>query len=124
MEKIFYFAQLFGSINTLATVLLVISIIAGIFIGLWFLFEGWSFDEQESLIFKKMSKWVISIFIVGSLGIIFCPTKQTYLFMVGGRVVDELVENNPTIKEIPGNTIDLLNEYIKLETEKIRNKRE
>lgn len=122
MEKIFYFAQLVGAINTIAIVLLVISIIAGIFIGLWLLFEGWYFNEKESFVFKKISKYVISIFIVGSLGVIFCPTKQTYLFMVGGRVVDELVENNPTIKEIPGNTIDLLNEYIKLETEKIRNK--
>ena len=42
--------------------------------------------------------------------------------MVGGSAVDKVVENNPEIKEIPGNTIDLLNEYIKAQTENIKAK--
>lgn len=51
---------------------------------------------------------------------VFTPTKQTYLFMCGGAAVDSIVEDNPEVKELPGNTLNLLNEYIKLETEKIK----
>ena len=39
--------------------------------------------------------------------------------MVGGKAVDTLVDKT-SIEEIPGNTIDLLNEYIKAETDGIR----
>lgn len=40
--------------------------------------------------------------------------------MMGGKVVDTTIENNPEIKELPGNTINLLNEFIEAETDKIR----
>lgn len=123
MEKIFYFAQVFNSLHYIATVLIVITI-AAILITLIKIDCDFSFDEEDLKYFKKTVQYIAITFTIGILGVTFCPTKRTYLFMIGGRVVDELVENNPTIKEIPGNTIDLLNEYIKLETEKIRNKRE
>lgn len=123
MEKIFYFAQVFNGINTLSIILIVVSIVSIFILGSCLICEI-SLDEDIVLGLKRALKHSIITCIIGALGLVFCPTKQTYLFMVGGRVVNELVENNPTIKEIPGNTIDLLNEYIKLETEKIRNKRE
>ena len=123
MEKIFYFAQLFNSLNTLFITLVIISIVTLIFTGLRCICEPYLNNEEISVV-KKITKYIILSLIIGTLGLTFCPTKQTYLFMVGGKVVDKLVENNPQLKEIPGNTIDLLNEYIKLETEKIRNKSE
>ena len=44
--------------------------------------------------------------------------------MMGGRVVDQAITENPDIKQIPANTLDLLNEYIKLETEKVRERQQ
>jgi hypothetical protein len=51
--------------------------------------------------------------------VVFIPEKKTFLFMVGGKAVDTLVDKT-NIEEIPGNTINLLNEYIKAETEGIK----
>lgn len=124
MEKIFYLAQVFSALHALSIVLIVVSIFVALFLGLWYICDVSDFDSEESSFIKKVGRYIVTSLIIGALMLTFCPTKKTYLFMVGGRVVDELVENNPTIREIPGNTIDLLNEYIKLETEKIRNKRE
>ena len=44
--------------------------------------------------------------------------------MVGGKAVDSIVEKNPEVKELPENTLNLLNEYIKAETEKVKAKNE
>ena len=44
--------------------------------------------------------------------------------MMGGRVVDMTVENNPQLKEIPGKTIDLLNAWIEEETKSLLEKNE
>lgn len=123
MEKIFYLAQIFNSLHWIAIILTAIAI-AAILITLTKIDCDFSFDEDELIHFKKTIRYIVITFCIGLLGLTFCPTKQTYLFMVGSRTIEDVIENNSTLKEVPGNTIDLLNEYIKLETEKIRNKKE
>lgn len=71
---------------------------------------------------KTLPRWLIMV-AFAALTLIFVPNKRTYLFMVAGRGIDNVVSSNPGIKDIPANTLELLNEYIKLETEEIREKR-
>ena len=122
MEKLFYLAQVFDGLHALFVAAVVIS---GILVGIAVLAIPCSeFDDDVVPKCKQMIKKYTPVLIIGALGIIFTPTKETFLFMIGGKAVDTLVENNPEVSEIPSNTINLLNEYIKSETEKIRRKEE
>ena len=44
--------------------------------------------------------------------------------MMGGKVVDLTIDNNPEVKEIPEKTINLLNAWIEEETEELKNKKD
>jgi predicted CDP-diglyceride synthetase/phosphatidate cytidylyltransferase len=120
MEKIFYLAQVFNGLNTLGIVFLVlfaIVLIACIPIK----YCNYDPEDEEWTILSKWIRrawWVVAI---SCLFVIFVPEKKTFLFMVGGKAVDELVEHTD-IEEIPGNTVNLLNEYIKAETENVKAK--
>ncbi len=69
---------------------------------------------------KSITKKVTLVAVLSVLAAIFVPSKKTYLFMVGGRYIDSVISENPEIQELPKNTIELLNEYIKAETEELR----
>ena len=123
MDRIFYLAQIFDGLNTLFIILLIAATsvgIAGLITSLFAIAEE---QDKFAEIGLKISKWSGILAVIFALGLIFIPTKQTYLFMVGGRVIEQIVDDNPEIKELPGNTIELLNEYIKEETEEIRAKK-
>ena len=120
MEKIFYLAQIFGGLSILGHIFLILSSIAILFSCLAISFDEDWYEEYP----KKIFRIITPIFIVSLLLTIFVPSKRTFLLMMGGKAVDSIVEDKPKVKEIPGNTLDLLNEYIKAETEKIKSKNE
>lgn len=118
MEKIFYLAQVFNGLNTLGIVFLVVFTLALVVcIPL-----KYSQYEPEDVEWNVLSRWIRRswwVVAIASLLVIFVPEKKTFLFMVGGKAVDELVDHTD-IEEVPNNTINLLNEYIKAETEKVK----
>jgi hypothetical protein len=122
MEKIFYLAQVFQGLNVVGTVFLVMSTIA-ICVLIPLKYSTLDPDEDsDTRTWKTITRWIRrswSILIVSILMVVFIPEKKTFLFMVGGKAVDTLVDKT-NIEEIPGNTINLLNEYIKAETEGIK----
>ena len=124
MENIFYIANVLNGIQTFLTTFLVLSIgfTIACFIGTLVYTDAIYEDEVKMFkVFKKSFFISIIIIIISSLCMIFVPDKKTYLLMTGAKVVEQTIENNPTIKEIPINTLDLLNEYIKEETKKLKN---
>lgn len=137
MEKIFYLAQIIDGLHVFLAVIVVVSGFACIGTTIATICTAQSYDESdeynvrghkdESLLidYYTLKKWATRLWItviVFTMSLIFVPSKQTYLFMVGGRVVDLAIEHNPDIKELPENTLNLLNEYIKTATDKISNK--
>ena len=118
MEKLFYFAQIFEGINVLVIIGIVFSVIV-----LLYCFIQYCDDEFTNKVRITCKKGWIGL-IISILLVVFIPTKRTFLFMMGGRAVDSIISNNPEIKELPGNTLNLLNEYIKVETEKLNKKDE
>ena len=123
MEKIFYLAQVLGGLNTLCAVLTGILSATFIFIAIEIIISKSEGDETPKEM-TKMFNAIPLILIISIIGIIFIPSKQTFLFMIGGKAVDSIVEENPEVKELPENTLNLLNEYIKAETEKVKAKNE
>ena len=118
MEKIFYLAQVFNGLNTLGIVFTVMAAVA-LCVCIPLKYTCYDAECEE---WNLLSKWIRRcwwILLVSCLLIIFVPERKTFLFMVGGKAVDELVEHTD-IEEVPGNTVNLLNEYIKAETEKVR----
>jgi hypothetical protein len=118
MEKIFYLAQVFNGLNTLGIVFLVVFTLA-LVVCIPLKYSQYEPEDAEWNVLSRWirrSWWVVAI---ASMLVIFVPEKKTFLFMVGGKAVDELVDNT-NIEEVPSNTINLLNEYIKAETEKVR----
>lgn len=122
MEKIFYLAQVFGTLNTIGRIILCISM--AVFFVTAALSADFSIENnKEGLKRAKAVCKVAFIFLALSLSLAsFVPSKETYLLMVGGKVVDSVIEQNPSVKDLPGNTLQLLNEYIVSKTEGIRNK--
>lgn len=120
MEKLFYLAQVFDGLNIVGTIFLFLSVIALTIVIIYKLVEFDPDDEEWEMLTKWSHKfaWILVISIMIE---IFVPTKRTYLFMICGKAVDTLVDQT-NIEEIPGNTINLLNEYIKAETENVKNK--
>ena len=118
----FYLAELIGNLKK---VCIAIAILFSIAMAI-----GWigrvissccsDYSEDDKKAFKRVSIYSTIFGVVFILASIIIPSKQTYLLMMGGRVVDMTIENNPQIKEIPGKTIDLLNAWIEEETRNIK----
>ena len=132
MEKLFYYAQLIDGAHILCTVLLALSSFAFLVTFIATMVnvrehDAVEFSESTRLgaiaSYRAFRKWAYRTFALAifcALFVIFVPSKKTFLFMIGGSAVDKVVANNPEVKEIPGNTLELLNEYIKAETVKLR----
>ena len=127
MEKLFYFAKVCDGLNTIGIVFTVVAaIVICVLIPCKYVTKyeysyGGQNNNREDKV-NSFSRWIRRCWWILSIGIIltiFVPDKKTFLFMVGGKAVDTLVDKT-SIEEIPGNTIDLLNEYIKAETDGIR----
>ena len=123
MEKIFYLASVFEGLNIIGVVVLVISILTTVVGLICYLSERDYFGQEEYELFKKIKTFSITSLIVSALILIFVPSKETYYFMVGGKAIEEVAKNE-RVQETAGQTLDLLQEYLQAETEKIREKRE
>ena len=125
MENLFYLAQIFGALGTISRIVLAISGMALFVSGIIYLVadEENDYSPEDRPNAKKVFKRTLPIAIVSLLFVVFVPTKKTFLFMVGGHAVDKAIERNPEVKDIPGNTLELLNEYIKSETKELREKK-
>ena len=122
MEKIFYLAQVFDGLHIVGIVFLVLAAIALCFLFPFkyiTLYDGYDRAKEKSEIYSRWIRRCWWIFSIGLIITVFVPEKKTFLFMVGGKAVDTLIEKTD-IEEIPGNTINLLNEYIKAETENVK----
>lgn len=126
MGNIFYFAKVFGGLNTAFAVFMILAgIISVILIIGWFI-EANDLDENDEDEARVKHVWykgmvtALIIFFVSIFGNIFVPDSKTYLLMVGGSAVEKAIENNSEVEEIPKNTLILLNEYIKSETNKLK----
>ena len=112
MEKIFYLAQVFGCISNLAGIMCAISIAAVIGIGIWYCTDGMYYDEdKESKIIKKNLKRSVIALIISTIVAVFVPSKQTYLFMVGGQALEEIASNEK-VQEKASKAVNLLEEYL------------
>lgn len=126
MELIFYLAHVFSCLHTIAIVMLALSVIVLVFSGILSIVAcpendyRPGTDEKAKRVFKK----TLPIAIAGLLITTFIPSRETYLFMIGGRVVDSAVSGSPEVKELPANTLNLLNEYIKQKTEDLHQAKE
>ena len=144
MEKIFYLAQVIGGLQTMFGIILGICMAVAIFVTIGAIVMAQDHDnpeenhgfstkeardayvEESLLTYKALKKWATILWTVVFISAcvkIFVPNKQTFLFMVGGAVVDNAIEHKPEIKELPENTLNLLNEYIKEATDDVRLKR-
>lgn len=118
----FYLAELIGNLKK---VCIAIAILFSIAMAI-----GWigrvissccsDYSEDDKKAFKRVSIYSTIFGVVFILAAIIIPSKQTYLLMMGGKVVDMTIENNPQLKEIPGKTIDLLDAWIEEETRNIK----
>ena len=118
----FYLAELIGNLDKLCIAIAILFSIA--------MTVGWigrvissccsDYTEDDKKAFKQVSKYSTIFGIVFILAALILPSKNTYLLMMGGKVVDMTIENNPQLKEIPGKTIDLLNAWIEEETRNIK----
>ena len=115
MEKIFYLAQILGSINTISVALAIISILALLILVIWYFNEGYydpaDYEENDAKLCKKWIRTSLIVAIIATLISTFTPSKQTYLFMVGGHALEEIA-NNEKVQERASHTIDLLDQYL------------
>ena len=115
MEKIFYFAQVFGALNTIATAAVIVAGFAMVALAIVYICSGfYNPDEDEvddARNCKKALKTSVIICAVSVLVATFVPSKQTYLFMVGGNALEEIAKNEK-VQERAGKTIDLLDQYL------------
>ena len=115
MEKIFYLAQVFGALNVIAKVGVSVFGIVAVFTTIGHFCSKGEEDFKSAENFRQVSRVSWIVFVISFLLLTFVPSKQTFLLMVGGAAVDALVEDHPQVKELPGNTLEMFNEYIKHE---------
>ena len=119
MSEIYWLTRV-NSLNTIFGWMIAIPIIVGIlmFIAFLVLMESLRSNEIEKnwLFFKKYCKKfrnvLLPVFIVGILGIGFCPTKNDMLLIYGvGGSIDYL-RNNPTAQKLPDKCIEALDAWV------------
>lgn len=118
MEKAFYIADVLDKLQPLLTIFGVGGLTFSPFV---FLFGKCGVDCDTDDERKSVMRWSFRLLAIGAIAMslhIALPSKETYLFMQIGSVVDMAVEDNPNLKQIPESTIILLNKHIENELEK------
>lgn len=118
MEKVFYIAEVLDKLQPLLTILGVGGLT---FFPFVFLYAKCGVDcntEKERKSVMRGSFVLLAIGVIAMSLHIAIPTKETYLLMQIGSITDMEVENNPKLKQIPENTIILLNKIIEEEETK------
>ena len=123
MEKIFYLAYIFNAVRIIGIFMFAFGILGSVVFGISRYTDCEGKDDPDYPSMTNGLHLFIALLVVGTIITIFVPDKKTYLFMKGGQYVDTFVEDNPDVKELPSNTISLINEYIKAETESVKSKK-
>lgn len=115
MEKIFYLAQILGTLNDLTAVLLGLAILGIVILAIWYFTDGLynpsTYEQKDADMCKKWLKRSAVTAILATLILIFVPSKKTYLFMVGGHALEEIAHNEQ-VQEKAGKTVSLLEQYL------------
>ena len=122
MEHIFYLANVLGVLSKIFTLFFAISFIAVIvlIIGTCINTHDYGKDDEDTIVLRKWAIRSSVILVVSLLGHIFTPDKDTYLLMKGGQIVDEAYKNSSDLQELPKNTAEFLNEYVKTLTKELK----
>ena len=122
MERIFYLANVFGALSKIFTLIFAISFIAFIvfIVGACVQEHDYGKDDEDAKLFRKWIKYTSVILVVSFLGHTFIPDKDTYLLMKGGEIVEEAYKNSSDLQELPKNTAEFLNEYVKTLTKELK----
>ena len=126
MEKVFYWANVLGVLEVVLITFLVVSLIVFTFWIVFYMAEAFDYSPDEDEL-KRYGKGALVSFIVCavlSLATIFIPNKETYLLMQGSKAVEQMYNNSETLQELPKNTVNLLNEYVKTLTEELKEAQE
>lgn len=119
MSEIYWLTRV-DTLNTIFGWMIAIPVIVGILMFIAFLvsMENLRSNEIEEnwLSFKKYCKKfrnvLLPVFIVGILGIGFCPTKNDMLLIYGvGGSIDYL-RSNPTAQKLPDKCIEALDAWV------------
>jgi hypothetical protein len=76
--------------------------------------------------FSKYFKWVFSIFVVSLFLTIFVPERQTMIMIAASEVSERVIKTETMqsalndVSGLSGDAVELLKEYIKSETDKIK----
>ena len=122
MEQIFYLANVLGALSKIFTIFFAISLIATIFliIGTGVNTHDCGKDDEDTIMLRKWAVRSSVILIISLLGHIFIPNKDTYLLMKGGQIVEDAYRNSSDLQELPKNTAEFLNEYVKTRTKELK----
>ena len=118
MEKIFYLANAFNSLSIICRVFIAISLIASIILIIATCVQEVEYGKDDNVA-KICKKWAIRtgvLLVISLLGHVLIPDKETYILMKGGQIVEEAYNNSETLQELPKNTAEFLNEYVKILT--------
>ena len=125
MEKIFYLANVFEGINLLATILMIVGCIVCVVFGIMYISARINNEvtKDDDKFMKALMKPTLIITVVSILCAVFVPGRKTYLLMSAGKIVDKVAENDPKVKDIPKNTIELLGSFLQSELQKLEDDR-
>lgn len=119
MSEIYWLTRV-DTLNTIFGWMIAIPVIVGVLMFIAFLMSMESLRSNEIyenwLAFKKCCKKfrnvLLPVFIVGILGIGFCPTKNDMLLIYGvGGSIDYL-RSNPTAQKLPDKCIEALDAWV------------
>lgn len=119
MSEIYWLTRV-DTLNTIFGWMIAIPVIVGVLMFIVFLVSMESLRnneiEENWLAFKKYCKKfrnvLLPVFIVGILGIGFCPTKNDMLLIYGvGGSIDYL-RSNPTAQKLPDKCIEALDAWV------------
>ena len=119
MSEIYWLTRV-DTLNTIFGWMIAIPVIVGILMFIAFLVSMESLRsneiEENWLAFKKYCKKfrnvLLPVFIIGMLGIGFCPTKNDMLLIYGvGGSIDYL-RSNPTAQKWPDKCIEALDAWV------------
>lgn len=110
MNEIYWITR-FDSINTCATVFLVISAIVTTFFIICVIIATADDDKEELNLLKKCLKFSTPILVVCILIQIFVPTTKEALLIYGVGGTIDYIKTNPTAKQLPDKCINALDKW-------------
>ena len=120
MVNFFYWLQVVDGLKTLSLVVFIIATIGLIIIGSYWGIGG--FDEDEDEPTEKIFKCSLIAMGISGLILMFVPSKTTLLYMAGGKIAEDFIENNEKVKELPNKTVELIYSELERLTEREKEK--